>query len=337
MSDLADPILITGGHGFIGSALARRLAGMGHRVHVVDPAPRPAGLPESVVSHTLSILDHDGLVPCMQGMGTVFHMAAVARLYARDPAIYDRVNRAGTEAVIAAARAAGVTRLVVTSTALVLWDWRRPAARISENSPQPPLAGMAGPYSRSKWRAEALVRAGMAQGLDAVLVYPTVPLGPPAGFVTEPTEMLRQFLTAPPPAYLETTLDFVDVDDVAEAHMLAAAHAPAGGRYLIAGEGIGFGDFLGHLHAISGRAMPRHRIPYGLAAATAHLGERWARLTGGPPPASVEGVRVARHAPVYDAARARSELGWSPRPVGETIRRAAEAVLADRDGGGATP
>ncbi len=335
MSDLADPVLITGGHGFIGSALARRLAGAGYRVRIIDPAPRPEGLPDSVPSHRQSILDQGALTRCMQGVGTVFHMAAVARLYARNPAIYDRVNRAGTEAVIEAAYAAGVTRLVVTSTALVLRDWRRRAARVTEDSPHPQLAGMAGPYSRSKWRAERSVREAMAQGLDAVLLYPTVPLGPPAGFVTEPTEMLRQFLTAPPPAYLDTTLDFVDVEDVAEAHVLAAAPAPAGGRYLIAGEGLAFRDFLDHLRDISGRSMPRRRIPYALAALTAQLGERWARLTGGQPPASIEGVRVARHAPFHDAARARDELDWSPRPVTETIRRAAEAVLAEtaREGG----
>jgi len=275
MSDLADPVLITGGHGFIGSALARRLAGAGYSVEVIDPAPRPSGLPASVISHHLSILDQGALARRMKGMGTVFHMAAVARLYARDPAIYDRVNRAGTEAVTESAYATGVARLVVTSTALVLRDWRSRAARINEDSPRPALAGMAGPYSRSKWQAETSVREAMAQGLEAVLLYPTVPLGPPAGFITEPTEMLRQFLTAPPPAYLNTTLDFVDVEDVAEAHILAAARAPTGGRYLLAGEGLAFHDFLGHLRDISGRTMPRRRIPYALAALTAHLGERW--------------------------------------------------------------
>lgn len=325
---MSGPVLVTGGAGFIGRALVRRLLEAGREVHVLDPAAEARAVAGGAVLHPASILDTAALERAVAGKATVFHLAAKATLWARDPGIYERVNHQGTRAVLAACEGAGVERLVVTSTALVLRDWRRRSPEpVAEDSPRPPLAGMPGPYARSKWYAEAAVREAMARGQPISLVYPTVPVGPPEGAVTEPTEMLRQFLTKPPPAYLETRLNLLDVEDVAEAHILAAERGAPGGRYLLAGEDIGFTEMLRQLEAISGRAMPRRPIPYALAALTAHLGERIARLTGRPPAASIEGVRSAKMPPAFDAAATRAALGWQPRPAGEALARAVAGII----------
>ncbi|RMD87243.1 MAG: NAD-dependent epimerase/dehydratase family protein [Alphaproteobacteria bacterium] len=326
---MSAPVLVTGGAGFLGHHLVRQLADEGVQVRVLDPAARATRLPGGVEVHAGSILDREALARAMEGVEVVYHLAARASLWSPDPALYERVNHQGTRAVLEAVAAAGVRRLVVTSTALVLKDWRDGGSEaVTEAEPRPPLAAMPGPYSRSKWRAEAAVLEAIADGLDAVLLYPTVPVGPPGGFLTDPTEMLKRFLLSPPPAYLETRLDLVDAADVATAHRLAARVAPAGGRYILCGEHLAFSELLRLLERLSGRPMPRRRIPYGVAAATAHAAEALARISGRPPAATVEGVRVARSPRPFSSGAARRGLGWQPRPLADTLSETVRAILA---------
>lgn len=322
------PVLVTGGAGFIGSRLVDRLVAAGHEVRVLDPAARPETLPAGVDLHAASLLDADVLERAIRGTGTVFHLAARATFGARDSGLYERVNHLGTRALLAAADKARVRHVLVTSTALVLRGWRDVAPEpLDENSPRPPLAAMPGPYSRSKWRAEAAAREAQAAGLPVTLLYPTAPVGPPGMRTTEPTEMIRRFLERPPPAWLETLLNLPDVEDIAEAHVLAAERGPAGGRYLLASNDVAFSALLACLGEISGRPMPKHRINAGLALLVVHLAEPLARLRGRVPEASIEGVRCAVHPRRHDAGRARRELGWQPRASLEAVRRAARAIL----------
>ncbi len=323
-------VLVTGGAGFIGHHLVRQLVDAGAQVRVLDPAAERGHLPDRVEPIAGSILDAEALAAAMKGIEIVHHLAAKATLWAPDPAVYERINHRGTRAVLDAAAAAGVRRTVVTSTALVLKDWREGReARVRESDPRPPLEAMPGPYSRSKWRAETAAMEAMARGQDVVLLYPTAPLGPPRGFRTEPTEMLRRFLHAPPPAFLETRLNLVDIADVATAHRLAADRAPAGGRYILGGEDILFSELLARIEALSGRPMPRRRIPYALAAMTARVAEALARIGGGTPAATVEGVRVARAPRPYANTLAIRDLGWRPRPLDDTLGATVRAILAE--------
>jgi len=316
-------VLVTGGAGFIGRRLVERLVAAGYEAHVLDPAAEAGAMPVGTVLHRASVLDEGALREAVAGKAIVFHLAAKATLWARDPGIYERVNHQGTRALLAACEAAGTERVLVTSTALILRDWRRRYAEpVTEDTPRPPLEAMPGPYARSKWLAEQAVREAIDRGLPAMLLYPTVPIGAPEGAVTDPTEMLRQFLTRPPPAYLETRLNLVDVEDAAEAHLLAATRGRAGERYLLSGEDLAFSEMLAHLERLSGRRMPKRRIPYLLAALTAHIGERLARLTGDPPAASIEGVRSAKTPPAFDASGTRAALGWQTRPAVEALDRA---------------
>ncbi|GAK32407.1 putative dihydroflavonol-4-reductase [alpha proteobacterium Q-1] len=327
------PVLITGGAGFIGSSLARQVHQLGADVRVLDPAARPDLLPpdllpKGVIGHPGSILDQDALMNAMKGCETVYHLAANARLWAADPGLYEQINHQGTARVIAAAKALGVRRLIATSTALILRDWRDPNPEpISEHDPKPPLESMPGPYSRSKWLADEALRRAMGGSLDILILYPTVPMGPPDHFATEPTDMIKGFLHHPPPAYLEMGLNLIDVDQTAKAHLAAAQNAPDGSRFVLAGETIGFGAMLDHLAQISDRPMPRKTIPYWLAAMAGHGGNIISRLNGKAPAASVEGVRAARFFRRYDSSLARALLHWQPLPASQILRRTAEAIL----------
>lgn len=324
---MSEAVLVTGGAGFIGRRLVTQLTAAGYEVHVLDPAAEETSMPAGTVPHQGSVLDEAALREAVAGKAIVFHLAAKATLWARDPDIYERVNHRGTRAVLEACGQAGTSRLIVTSTALILRDWRqRYAAPITAETPRPPLSAMPGPYARSKWLAAEAVKEAIAQGLPAMLLYPTVPIGAPEGAVTDPTEMLRQFLTRPPPAYLETRLNLVDVGDAAEAHLLAARRGRTGGEYLVAGEDLAFSAMLAHLERLSGRPMPKRRIPCALAALTAHIGERIAGLTGKPPAASIEGVRSAKSPPHFDATRTCNALGWQPRPAATALEGAVRGI-----------
>lgn len=322
-------VLVTGGAGFIGSCLVQQLHQQGYDIHVIDPLAGPSLFPSGVTCHKASILDAPALNAAMRGRDQVFHLAACAGLWAADPQIFDRLNHQGTKAVIVAAANADVSRLIVTSTALVLQGWDDPdPGPVSEATARPALQAMAGPYSRSKWLADDAIRRAVGQGMDIVTLYPTVPIGPPDRFVTPPTEMLKQFLLKPPPFYLNMTLNLLHVEDAAHGIMLAAMHAPSQSRIILAGDILSFREFLQIIERKAKRPMPRRTVPWHMAALAAHIGEAAARITGKPPAASVEGVRVARHKRLYDTTYAQSVLGWSCRPASAAL----EETLASMPG-----
>lgn len=298
--------LITGGSGFIGKHLAAQLLAAGWAVRVLDIHPCAVGGVEFAPG---SILDAAALDKAMAGVDVVFHMAAIAHLWRKDKADFYRVNVDGTRATLIAAKRAGVKRLVATQTEVILRPWNLRTARVlDEDEPTPRLEDMAGPYSRSKYLADQM--CGAEDGLDIVSLYPTVPIGPGDDGMTAPTAMLHMFLNNPPPAYLETVLNFVAVEDIARAHILAAEKAERGARYLIAGEDWPLSRLLDFLKAETRRPMPKTQIPYWLARVSAECAEASAKLTGKAPMATIEGVRFAKHAWAMSAERAARDLGW---------------------------
>ncbi len=318
------PVLVTGGAGFLGRHLVGELLADGAAVRVLDPhSPDPA---PQLTAIRGSILDPAALEAAMRGCRTVFHLAAYAHLFARDPQIYQTVNVEGTRAVLEAARRHGVERLVVVSSAVILRGWADPdPASISEASARPPREAMAGPYSRSKHAADAEVSAAAAAGLPVVTLYPTVPIGPGDLGMTAPTRMLAMLLERPPPAYLETVLDLVPVRDLARLCHLVAERGSPGSRYIAAGEAWAFSGLLDWLAERTGRPMPRRRVPWQIAALVSRLAEPVARhLDRAPPDASIEAIRLARHRRHYDAGRARCQLGWRPGPVEPALASAVD-------------
>lgn len=290
--------LVTGGAGFLGRHLVRLLVERGEEVRALD-LRRPERPPEGAEFLRGSVTDTGAVREAVRGAERVFHLAAVSGLWAPDPGLHDRVNRIGTRTLLEAAGEEGVSVVVHTSTELVLRS-----------------GAPAGPYSRSKRWGEAEARAAAGRGPPVVIVRPTVPVGPGDRGPTPPTRMLLGYLNGRWPGYLEQELDLVDVRDLADGHLRAAERGRTGEPYLLAGTRLRLGELLRSLEEITGLEMPSRRIPYPLALAAAAAGTFAAdHLTGRPPAAPLEGVRLARLPPARDDGRARRELGFRSRPL----------------------
>ncbi|NBC34868.1 MAG: NAD-dependent epimerase/dehydratase family protein [Alphaproteobacteria bacterium] len=309
--------LVTGGAGYIGRHVVAALLSAGRPVRVLDRAAAP-GLPADVGYIRGSVTDRDTVRGALDGVERVFHLAAIPHLWARDRQDFDAVNAGGTRIILEAARQAGVSRVVHCSTDAILLAGRD---RIADETVAMRAAAMPGPYCLSKLRAEEAARQAAADGLPVVIVNPTVPVGPGDASETPPTRMLLDFLNGRTPAFLDCTLNLVDVRDVASGHLLAAARGRSGERYILGGETLDLAALLERLQRLSGRRMPRRRIPYWLALAAAHVDEAIAdHLTGRPPRAPVTGVRLARRLGPLSTAKAARDLGFAARPLADSLR-----------------
>ena len=329
--------LVTGGAGFVGTAVARCVAAEGVPVRVLDPA-LPTEPHPGVDYRQGSILEPADLQSAFEDVDLVFHLAANPNLWAPRASDFMALNLEGTRRVLAAARAAGVRRLVHTSTESVLKAPRagrhapaaakaKPQAQL-EAQPEPRpidervdnrLEDMPGPYCRSKYLAEAAAREAAAEGLPVVIVNPTLPVGPGDTRMTPPTRMLRDFLNGRHPAYLEFCMNMADVRDVAHGHWLAALYGEVGERYILGGHNLTMSHLLEVLRGLTGRPMPTRQIPYSLALGVAHVSEWWAALTGKPPEATVTGVRIAGSPMRFDNTKARQDLGFTVRPLEDSL------------------
>ncbi len=312
--------LVTGGAGFIGQHLVEALVARGRKLRVLDLAP-PAAATQTIATeaewHQGSLLDPDRLAAALSGVERVFHLAAIPQFWCRDKQAQEAVNAGGTRALLAGAAAAGVRRVVHCSTEAVLLP--ESGGKVIDGTRTPRLDAMPGPYTRSKLLAEQAALAG--HPFEVVVVSPTAPIGPGDRGPTPPGRMLRDLLAGRYPAYLECTLNLVDVRDVAEGHVLAAERGVAGKRYVLGGENLAFSELLALLGRLSGRPMPRRRIPGWLALASAAVGTLYADLVSGRmPPATPEAVRLALGGAPLVSSEAERDLGYRPRPLEEALR-----------------
>ncbi|GAB4151699.1 MAG: NAD-dependent epimerase/dehydratase family protein [Sphingomonadales bacterium] len=315
--------LVTGGGGFIGCHVVRALQASGGRVRVLDIDCRRGFGPDVEVING-SILDPDALAAACAGVRHVYHLAAIAHLWLADPGAYERVNHQGTRAVLRAAADAGAEKIIVTSSETILRGWNNPdPAPINEAEPRPAMADMAGAYDRSKWLADEAARQAAAAGMPVISLYPTVPVGPGDVHFTAPTRMIEAFLQGQAPAYYDCLLNLAGVEDLAQGHLLAAQQAPAGSRYILAGENLWMRDILALLAGLTGQAMPHRQVPYWLAALSAHGAEWWANhVSKRTPLANVTGVRLTRHPRRIDGGLAIRELGYRPGPARDALAQA---------------
>jgi dihydroflavonol-4-reductase len=272
---------------------------------------------------TGSILDRSALQESLAGCERVYHLAANPQLWNRDPRVFERVNRQGTQNVVQAVKQAKVQRLVYTSTESILAP-RHHHGPIDENV-QTSLDDMIGPYCRSKFLAEGLVAGLAKEGFDAVIVNPTMPIGPYDRNLTPPGKMIRNFLLGKIKGFMDGTLNYVDVRDAALGHLMAMDKGQPGERYILAGENLSVEQFFIKLAAICTLPAPTMRVPFGVALGYAYLEEAYGRLTGREPLSSVTGVRLCRRSLAFDGSRTWQKLGGhQPRPVDESLPQAVE-------------
>lgn len=314
--------LVTGGSGFIGQHVVSALRVRGGRVRILDLAPAQ-DLATDVEFIAGSILEPSCLAAAMTDVRHVYHLAGIAKLWSRDRSDFERINADGTATVLRAAAAQRVERVVHCSTEAILLPKRSGAPVLLNESVSPALADMPGPYTRSKLKAEQAVLAAGHDGLNAVIVNPTVPIGPGDHHLTPPAAMLAMFLNGSSPAHLDCVLNLVDVRDVAAGMLLAAERGRTGERYILGGENVALRELLALLERISGRPMPKRAVPGWLALASAAVTE-WVAdsLTARPPAATREGVRLALRSAPFDSQKARNQLGYAPRPLQDALRDA---------------
>lgn len=314
------PVLVTGATGFVGWHVARLLEGSGRRVRaLVRPGSRLRELEAEAVTGDLR--ERESLDRAAAGCDTVYHVAADYRLWARDPSEIWRSNVEGTRNLLEACRAAGVERIVYTSTVGCIG--------IPEDGPgdenTPVTQGdMAGDYKRSKFQAEQVALEYAAAGLPVTIVNPTAPVGDHDFKPTPTGKILLDVLKGRMPAYVDTGLNLVDVEDTARGHLLACERGRPGERYILGCENLLLAEILRRVAAAAGLNAPAVRIPYGLAYAVGVVTTAWAGWTGNEPRAPLEAVRMARKKMFVSHQKAARELGYDPRPVDGAIRRAVD-------------
>lgn len=316
--------LITGASGFVGSAVLRRLVDAGERVRaLVRPASDRRNLqdlPVEVVNGDLT--DPSSVRRALQGCRTLFHVAADYRLWIRRPEEMYGANVDGTMILMRAALDNGVERIVYTSSVATLGI---PSdGRISDESTPVELSDMIGHYKRSKFMAEeAVTRLSREEGLPAVIVNPSTPVGPRDIKPTPTGRMIVDATSGRTPAYVDTGLNIVHVDDVAEGHWLAYQHGQVGERYILGGENLSLKEIFSRLAALSGHAPPRVRLPRPLIYPIAYASEAWTRLRGrGIPLVTVDQLRMARKRMFFSSEKAGHALGYRPRPAQEALHDA---------------
>ncbi len=323
--------LLTGASGFVGAAVLRRLLAAGHAVRVMTRATSDTRNTDGLDIETVhgDLDDPASLAAAVRGCGALFHVAADYRLWIPEPAPIYRTNVDGTVALMRAAADTGVSRIVYTSSVAVL-GIPKDGTPGDEETPVTE-ADMIGHYKRSKYLAEARVRALVAeQGLPAVIVNPAAPIGPRDIKPTPTGQMVRDAAAGKMPAYVDTGLCVVHVEDVAEGHWLAFEKGEVGRRYVLGGENLALRDILGKIAAIAGRKPPTVRLPIGPLMPVAKVMEGLARVTGGQPMMTAESLKMARKRMYFSSARAEAELGYTARPADTAL---ADAISWFRDNG----
>jgi dihydroflavonol-4-reductase len=310
-----DPVLVTGASGFVGSAVARKLSDRGFEVRaLVRPSSSRAnlrGFPCTPVEGDL--LDAASVRRAAQGVRYIFHVAADYRLWAKDSEEIVRNNRAGTLAVMQAALVSKVERIVYTSSVATL-SLKGADGPVDETHPLEPQDAI-GAYKRSKVVAERLVeRMAAEDGLPVVIVNPSTPIGPRDIKPTPTGRIIVEAATGKMPAFVETGLNLVHVDDVAEGHLLALDKGLIGERYILGGQDVELRDMLSLIAKLVGRKPPTISLPRGPLYPLAYGAEAIALITGKEPFLTADALRMSRYKMFFTSAKAQNQLGYTARP-----------------------
>jgi dihydroflavonol-4-reductase len=314
------PVLVTGGTGFLGSAIVRALLKRGLRVRTLVRSSSPSGNLEGLDCETVigDLTDEPSLEAALRGVRHLFHAAADYRLWARDPSVILRVNVHGTRNLMRQALSAGVKRIVYTSSvaALKVADAKMP---VDETAPLDPKDAI-GNYKLSKTLAERAVQEMiLRENLPAVIVNPTTPIGPRDIRPTPTGRMILDAARGKIPAYVDTGLNFAHVDDIADGHLLAFDRGRIGERYILGGQNLMLRDLLKLIAELTGRRAPWLRVPRAPLYPLAIGAEAIAHLTGREPLLTLDGLRMSRYRMFFTSAKAERELGYRSRPYTEGV------------------
>ncbi|MGF1630793.1 MAG: hopanoid-associated sugar epimerase [Kiloniellaceae bacterium] len=317
-------VLVTGGTGFVGSAVVRALIARGERprclVRRASDRRNLAGLDVELVEGDLT--DGASLEAAVSGCHGLFHVAADYRIWVRQPQAMNNTNVAGTRRLMEAALHQGVERIVYTSSVAVLGKSRDGTP--ADEATAVRLGDMIGVYKRSKFLAEEEVRRLQREaGLPVVIVNPSTPIGPRDVKPTPTGRVVLEAAAGRIPAFVETGLNVVHVDDVAAGHLLAFEKGVVGQRYVLGGENLGLAMILGQVAQLRGRRPPRLRLPRRPLYPLAYAAQGWVRMTGGREPLlTVDGLKMAAKPMYFSYDKAARDLGYRPGPAAAAIHDA---------------
>ncbi len=318
----SDLTLVTGATGFVGAAVARVLAKRGHRLRLMV---RAGGDRENLAGIKAELVEGDlarpeSFPPAVAGCRYVFHVAADYRLWVPDPAAMRRVNIDGTVALLTAAHEAGAERCVYTSSVAAL-GLNRDGSPADENTFVEDHE-LIGAYKRSKHDAEEAVRRLVLAGQNIVIVNPSTPVGPGDVKPTPTGRMVLDAANGRMPAYVNTGLNVVHVDDVAEGHALALERGRPGEGYILGGENLMLRDLLAMIAQVARRRRPVLRLPVAPLMPVAAVMEAIAARTGRAPMMTRDMLKMARKKMFFSSAKAMRDLGYAPRPPREAVEDA---------------
>lgn len=315
--------LVTGGSGFVGSHLVRALQERGVEVRcLVRRSSSALALDGVRVERVVGDLrDVESVRRATHGCDTVYHCAADYRLYVPDSRAMYETNVQGTRNVLQAAAECAVRRVVYTSTvgALGLMRDGQPADE------QTPVSSghMLGHYKRSKYLAQQVAEEWAERGLPVVIVNPSTPIGERDVKPTATGQMIVDFLLGRMRAYVDTGLNLIDVRDVAQGHILAAEKGRVGQKYILGHRNMSLMEIFQVLSSLSGKAVPKLRLPHWVPLTFSAVDTSWAKLTRGQPRVAFDAVRLSRHTMFFDSSKAVRELGLPQSPVEDALQRAA--------------
>lgn len=315
-------VLVTGATGFVGGNLARQLWEQGHQVKaLVRPRSTRLAIDDTGIQPvTGDILDRDSVDRAVQGCEAVFHCAAAYTFWSPDPDLIYRTNVEGTVNVLKAALQAGVSRVVYTSTVstIGLPDWE-----LSTEETMADPTHLAGHYKKSKYQAELAALDMFSQGLPVIVVNPTTPVGPWDVKPTPTGRMVLDFLLGRIPAYVDTGMNLVDVEDVAAGHILAMERGQPGQRYLLGNRNVSLKEVFAMLADATGLAAPKWRAPYWLVMGAGYVDQLVeGRLLKREPRIPLEGLKVSKTPMYVSCQKAITELGQPQSSVDGALQKA---------------
>jgi len=315
---------VTGSTGFIGSSITRELLKDGREVRVLvrsgSDTSNLNGLDVELWKGDL--LDQESLRQGLKGCDVLYHAAADYRLWTRTPDEMYRINVGGTEAILEAALENGLAKVVYTSSVGTLGN---PGDGTPGNEETPvTLADMVGPYKKSKYLAERTAENYISKGLPLVVVNPSTPVGPMDIKPTPTGKIIVDFLKRKMPAYLDTGLNIIAVDDCARGHVLAEQKGCIGRKYILGNTNLTLQNIFRLLEEITGLPAPRVRLPYLPILMAAYVNEGLSRITGREPLIPLAGVQMASKFMYFDPSRSVKELGLPQTSVKDALARAVE-------------
>ena len=315
-------LFVTGATGFVGAHVAQMAAAQGAELRLLARASSHLkNLPDGADMVVGDLRAPEGFAAALRGCDALIHVAADYRLWVPNPAEMYKANVEGTRELLRLAREAGVRRVVYTSSVATM-GFKMDGTVVDEETPVGE-ADMIGHYKRSKWMAEQVAIEAARAGQEVMILNPTTPIG---ALDTKPTPTGRivvDFLNRNFPAYVDTGLNLVDVDEVARMHLVALERGRPGERYILGGENLTLKQILNRLAAITGLPSPTMKVPHAVAMAFAYFDETvTGKLRGKEPRATVEAVRMGRKMMFASSAKAELELGLRVGSVEGALRSA---------------